>query len=129
MNPKEFRPLYQVEMKPVYEGYRKAVLQHIKTRREEHAFEPIDETIVEILARYYADWLYLENYVSQSPQTLARNADALNKLVGTIRELWKDLLMTPRSRRQIMHELKEELEKDPRVQEYLDKLMGPSRPR
>lgn len=124
MNFKEFQPLIQVKMQPVYEGYRKAVLKHIKTRRKEHAFEPIDETIVEVLARYYADWLYLEEYASQDPKQLAQCTDAMNKLVGTMRELWKDLILTPRARRQIMNDLKQELEKDEKVKEFLSKLMG-----
>ncbi len=124
MNLKDFHPTYQVTMEPIYQSYRQAVLKHIRTRRKEHAFEAIDETIVEMLARYYADWLYLEKHISQNPDLLARNADALNKLTGGIRDLWRDLILTPRARREVMKQFKEELEKDPRVQEYLKKLMG-----
>ncbi len=100
------------------------MLKHIQKRREAHNFEPTDETIVEVLARAFADWIYLENYATRSPKLLAKYADALNKLSSTILHLWDQLILTPKARRQIFNQVKKEIEQDPKVQELINKLMG-----
>ncbi len=114
----------------IYQNYRKIVLDHIKNRREKHNFESTDEITVDLLARYLADYLYLEEFATTAPENLSRNADALNKLTTIILHLLDELILTPRGRRRIWEELKEEMKTNDQVKEALEKLMGtPKRPR
>ncbi len=98
MNPKDLKPLVNIETQELYQNYRKTVLQHIKKRREQHNFEAHDETIVDMLATNIADSIYLERHASTSPEQLAKYADALNKLFNTILHLWDQLILTPKAR-------------------------------
>ncbi len=128
MNAKEREPLVNAETLEIFKNYRKTVLRHVKKRREERNYEAPDETIVDMLASNIADWIYLERHASKSPEELAKYADALNKLFSTILHLCDQLILTPKARRQVLTELKEELKRDAQVQEFLEKLMGSKDP-
>ena len=126
----QFEPLVNASNMGIYKKYRKTVLDHIKNRREKHNFEPTDEITVDLLARNLADYLYLEEYATQTPENLSRNTDALNKLNTIILHLLDELILTPKGRRRIWEDLKEELKSNAQVKEALEKLMGtPKRPR
>ncbi len=118
------KPTVNPAMLPTYEKFRDTVFNHIRKRREKHNFERTDEISAELLARYLTDYLYLEEYATQTPEHLARNTAALNPLTSNILHLLDELLLTPRGRLRVWEELQEELKSNVQVKEALEKLMG-----
>jgi hypothetical protein len=123
---KTFKPLVNAGQLKTYDTYNQAVLQHIRKRRKEHAYEPLDDHIVDMLARTFANWIFLEEYLSQDPDLLAKHADSLSKLNRQILDLWDELDLTPSGRRKLLTELKKQGEQDEKINQIYEKLIGSS---
>ncbi len=124
------KPTVNPAMLSTYEEFRETFYNHLRNRRKKHNFERTDEITADLLARYLTNYLYLEEYATQTPENLARNTDALNKLTINILHLLDELVLTPKGRLRIWDVLKEEVKDNAQIKEALEKLMGtPKRPR
>ncbi len=117
-------------MLSTYEEFRDTLYDHLRNRRKKHNFERTDEISADLLARYLTNYLYLEEYATQTPENLSRNTDALNKLTINILHLLDELVLTPKGRLRIWDIFKEEVKDNAQLKDALEKLMGtPKRPR
>ncbi len=126
LNFKRFKPTVNAVQLKTYQAYNRTILKHLRNRRKDHAYEPLDDHAVDMLARTFANWIFLEEYLSQDPDLLAKYADSLSKLNRQILDLWDELDITPRGRRKLLTELKKQGEQDEKISQIYEKLIGSS---
>ncbi len=124
---KTFKPMVNVTQLNTYAGYNDAILTHLRKRRKNHAYEPLDDKAVDMLARTFANWTLLEEYLSQDPDLLAKYAGSLTQLNRQILDLWNELDLTPRGRRLLLTQLKKQGEQDEKINQIYEKLIGTSK--
>jgi len=120
-------PLYRGHSKRIAEKYKRqyeslkgAIYQHISKRNE---FEKaLDSTLIELAARLYADWLYVEEILSteQGKAALWRYACALTNIHNMLIATLDELQVTPKMRGKIAQEIME----DDQITAKLKSLMG-----
>ncbi len=127
LNCKTFKPMVNATQLKTYAGYNRAILKHLRNRRKNHAYESLDDKAVDMLARTFANWIFLEEYLSQDPDLLAKYAGSLTQLNRQILDLWDELDLTPRGRRLLIAVLKKQGEQDEKINQIYEKLIGPSK--
>ena len=120
-------PLYRGHSKRIAEKYKRqyeslkgAIYQHISKRNE---FEKaLDSTLIELAARLYADWLYVEEILSteQGKAAVWRYACALTNIHSMLIATLDQLQVTPKMRGKIAQEIME----DDQITAKLKSLMG-----
>jgi hypothetical protein len=120
-------PLYRGQTKRIAEKYRRqyeslkgAIYQHLSKR---HEFQKaVDSALIELAARLYADWLYIEEVLGTEEGKAAvwKYADALAKIHGMLIATLDELHVTPKMRGKIAQEIVE----DNQITAKLKSLMG-----
>jgi len=103
-----------------YESLKGAIFQHLSRR---HEFQRvIDSALIELTARLFADWLYVEELLSgeEGKAALWKYADALVKIHSMLMATFDELQVTPKMRGKIAQEIVE----DDQVTAKLKSLMG-----
>jgi hypothetical protein len=108
-------PLYRGQTKRIAEKYKRqyeslkgAIYQHISKRNEFQ--KAIDSTLIELAARLYADWLYVEEILSteQGKSAVWRYACALTNIHNMLIATLDELQVTPKMRGKIAQEIVED---------------------
>jgi len=103
-----------------YESLKGAIFQHLSRR---HEFQrAVDSALIELTARLFADWLYVEELLSreEGKAALWKYADALVKIHSMLMATFDELQVTPKMREKIAQEIVQ----DDQVTVKLKKLMG-----
>jgi hypothetical protein len=120
-------PLYKGQSRRISEKYRKqyeslkgAIYKHLSSRREFQ--KALDSTLIELAARLYADWLYVEEILSteQGKAAVWRYACALTNIHSMLIATLDQLQVTPKMRGKIAQEIME----DDQITAKLKSLMG-----
>jgi hypothetical protein len=103
-----------------YESLRGAIYQHISCRKEFQ--KAVDSTLIELAARLYADWLYVEEILSteQGKTAVWRYACALTSIHNMLIATLDELQVTPKMRGKIAQEIVQDNE----ITAKLKSLMG-----
>ena len=103
-----------------YESLKGAIFQHLSRRNEFQ--KAVDAALVELTARLYADWLYVEEILSteQGKAAIWKYADALTKIHSMLIATLDELRVTPKMREKITQEIVQ----DDQVTAKLNSLMG-----
>lgn len=103
-----------------YESLKGAIYQHLSKRNEFQ--RTIDSTLIELAARLFADWLYIEELLSSEEGKAAvwKYADALVKIHSMLIATFDELEVTPKMRSKIVQEIVQ----DDEITAKLKNLMG-----
>jgi len=120
-------PLYRGQSKRIAEKYRReyeslkgAIYQHISKRVEFQ--KALDSALVELAARLYADWLFIEEILGSEEGKAAvwKYADALTKIHSMLIATLEELRITPKMREKIAQDIVQ----DDEITAKLKSMMG-----